>query len=178
MNERIYVGVPSQEEIKTQYNEIVGMTKEVSTIEQLLKFKELNKGIEIEVNHNNINEYNNDPIEVIRYGYKNILVYANIKDGKTQYNDYVTLFNDEGDIQFADALYYNYNEEIERVAKMGLLERVMTYDERCQLVAGKWEHKFNNNMEKEDHEEFQKDLEIFNVDRFHVYNQMNDCGNI
>lgn len=58
------------------------------------------------------------------------------------------------------------------------MENEMSYEEKCQFVADMWEYKFNTNMTKEDHEEFQKDLERFKVDRFDVYNQMHDDGNI
>lgn len=125
---RKYVGIPTQEEIIDQYNEITELVCEIDNIEKVLNFKKANSNIEIEINNKAIKEYNNEQIKTIRYEYKNILFYANIDNGIISVNPYITLFDDEGAIQFADELYNEYDKEIERVAKMGILENIKKAD--------------------------------------------------
>jgi hypothetical protein len=127
--QRKYVGIPSQEEIIQQYNEITTMTKNILTIEQMLNFQRTHysKGmlINIEINYEHIDKYKSEPIDIIRYEYKNILVYAKINNGNVEHIKTITLYNDKGSLQFADALYNEYDKEIERVATMGLLTSVL-----------------------------------------------------
>jgi hypothetical protein len=120
---RKYVGVPTQEEIIQQYNEIVVLTKDIKTLEQVQSI-ENNNILDIEINYDSVSQCNkSDKIEVIRYEYKNILVYANIQDDEIIYSTFITLYSDDG-LQFADCIYNNYDDEIERVAKMGLLKLI------------------------------------------------------
>ena len=137
MNNRKYIGVPTQDEIIQQYNEILELTKGIVTYKQVKELVKSNPNIEVEVNYDSIYNYSKMPngelksdfitnikdedIEAIRYEYKNILVYCNIENGKSSYSNYITLYSDEGD-QFGDEKYYDYEKEIERVAKMGLLK--------------------------------------------------------
>jgi len=127
MMKRKYIGVPTQEEIIQQYNELIEMTKDIITMEQILAFKQKNLDdgnyIDIEINYDSLEYYKGEPIEVIRYEYKNIMVYANIENGKVDHNPYITLYDDDGE-QFADELYYDYDKEVQRCADMGNLELV------------------------------------------------------
>lgn len=124
---RKYLGVPTQEEIIQQYSEITEMTKNIRTVAEVLEFQQTNPNdgypIDVEINYNAMSAYTNEPIEVIRYAYKNILVYADIKDGGVQHRRQITVYDDDGDIQFGDEVYNDYEQEIDRVASMGLLRR-------------------------------------------------------
>ena len=121
-NQRKYIDVPTVEEIKKQYKEILELTKDITTFEQIQDFTKNNSDtIEVEVNWDSLSCYKGEKIEVIRYEYKNILVYVDIVDGKAKPSEIITLYSDEG-LQFGDLSIDKIEEEIERVAKMGLLE--------------------------------------------------------
>lgn len=118
---RKYVGVPTQQEIIEQFNEVSKKIKNITTFEQIEKFLKNKEVNEIEINYSPLYEYDGEPIEVIRYDYKNILVYVYIENKEIKINECITLYDDYGD-QFADERFDNYEKEIERVAKMGRLE--------------------------------------------------------
>lgn len=120
-NKRKYVGVPTQEEIIEQFNQLNEITKGITTIEEILKFKEKYKSIAIEVNYDRLEEYQNETIECIRYEYKNILAYTYVEDGENKLNPYITVYSDDGE-QFAQEKFDDYEKEYNRVYKMGCLE--------------------------------------------------------
>lgn len=119
---RKYLGVPTIEEIKEQYNEILELTKDVTTFEQIKDFMKKNAGvIDIEVNGDVLSEYKGEEIEDIRYEYKNILVYRHFINGKDIYSNAITLYDDEGE-QVTDSFINKIESDIELVAKRGLLK--------------------------------------------------------
>lgn len=127
-NQRKYIDVPTIEEIKQQYREVLELTKDITTFKQIQDFIKNNSDtIEVEVNWDSLSCYKGEEIEVIRYEYKNILVYVDIVDGKTKPSDLITLYSDEG-LQFVDSSIDEIEEEIERVAKMGLLKENHSFD--------------------------------------------------
>ena len=137
LNKRKYIGVPTQEEILEQYNDVLRLTNGIKTFKQVKDFAIKNPNFDIEVNCDSIYDYikmpsgeyklefiedvEDEDIETIRYEYKNIMVYFDIEDGIGEYSDCITVYSDEGR-QFGDEKYYSYQNEIERVAAMGLLE--------------------------------------------------------
>jgi len=122
---RKYDGVPTQKEVIEQYNELKEIVSNITTLEQINKLIEQNKAdnrfMDIEINYDIIRAYNNEPITIIRYEYKNILVYYNIKDNMAIADGYVTVYSDEDGMQFTDCKYDDFDQEVERCNKMGLL---------------------------------------------------------
>lgn len=122
---RKYVGVPTKEEVETQLNELVERVKDITTIEALRKFKEENKNVLVEANYDCLDYFNDkyDELDVVRYEYKNILVYFNIFDGKAVLDENITVCSDD-DIQFDAVKLEDYDAEVERVSKFLKLELV------------------------------------------------------
>lgn len=120
-NQRKYVGIPSLEEIKEQHETILNLAKDVVTFNQVKELAEkYSKTLEIEVNWEPLSYYKGEEIEIIRYDYKNLLVYVNIEDGKAIPDDFVTLYSDDG-LQFKDAHIDKIEEEIESAYERGFL---------------------------------------------------------
>lgn len=120
-NKRKYIGIPTLEEINEQYETILNLAKDVVTFNQVKELADkYSNMLEIEVNWEPLSYYKGEEIEVIRYEYKNLLVYVDIEDGKAIPNDLITLYSDDG-LQFKDAPIDKIEEEIESGAKMGLL---------------------------------------------------------
>lgn len=125
-NQRKYIGVPTLEEIKEQYETLLNLSKDIVSFNQVQDL--LNKYpnmLDIEINYDSLECYNGEDIEVIRYEYKNLLIYMNIEDGKASLSESITLYSDDG-LQFCDTPIDKIEEEIESAYKMGLLTE---YDE-------------------------------------------------
>lgn len=122
MNNRKYIGVPTQKEINNQFTELYKLIKNISTIEQARELISNHPSIDVEINGDNLDYYKGETIETIRYEYKNILVYSNIRNNTAQIGDCITLYSDDG-LQIGDSNYYDFSEEIDEAAKMGLLEK-------------------------------------------------------
>lgn len=122
---RKYVGVPTQDEITSQFKELKDIVGNVATLEAIKEVKKNHPNIDIEINYDIMDTYDGvTPIRTIRYEYKNILVYYNIDDFGTPTADiFITVYSDDG-LQFGDHQYDVYDDEIERVAQMGLLTLV------------------------------------------------------
>lgn len=124
-NIRKYVGVPTQEEITKQFNEISSLTEGIATFKQVKEFMSKYPNIEIEINGDSVEFYDNDGIDLIRFEYKNILAYLEVDGYDSKMSEYITLYSDTG-LQFGDCKYCDYDKEIERVAKLGHLEVSVT----------------------------------------------------
>lgn len=120
--ERKYIGIPTQEEVIEQYNALKEIVKDVKTYEQIIELIKQHH-VNVEINYDDLKSFKqDDDIEVIRYEYKNILVYHYMN--KTNIDEYITVYSDDGFLQFADCLYYEFDAEVKRVAKMGLLQSI------------------------------------------------------
>lgn len=98
MSDVVYLGKPMLLEVKSQFNELMEMTKGISTINQIkeLQGQYLND-LEIEVNGDVLTNYNEeDTIDVIRYDFKNIMVYVYVKGCYLVQEDEFSIFNNEG----------------------------------------------------------------------------------
>lgn len=122
MNNRKYIGVPTQKEINSQFAELYRLIKNISTLEQVRELISNHSNIDIEINGDSLDYYKGETIETIRYEYKNILVYSDIRNNTAQVCNCITLYSDDG-LQIGDSDYYDFSEEIEEAAKMGLLEK-------------------------------------------------------
>lgn len=107
-----FINEPTREDIAKQYNEIVKMTKNVFTKEDIVQLQKNNSDFfhenleEIEINYEDIKNYKGGVIYVIRYEYKNILFYVNIEDNKTIPDEYIGVYWNEG----WDYTECNYND--------------------------------------------------------------------
>lgn len=122
MKNRKYIGVPTQKEINSQFTELHRLIKDISTIEQARELASNHPNIDVEINGDSLDYYKGEAIETIRYEYKNILVYSDIKNNTAKVCNCITLYSDDG-LQIGDSDYYDFSEEIEEAAKMGLLEK-------------------------------------------------------
>lgn len=115
---RKYLEIPTYEEVMAQYQTIVSQTKELTTISEIQQFAKQHPEYLIEINYDSVQAVDtNDEIEVVRYEYKNLMIYANIEDGDVIYYPWMTLYDDEGN-QFDDCRYLveeEYWTEINRV---------------------------------------------------------------
>ena len=57
LNKRKYIDVPSNEEIKQEYEYLASIIKDVETVEQAVEFSKKYPSIEIEINYENIEDY-------------------------------------------------------------------------------------------------------------------------
>ena len=121
LNQRKYLDVPSQKEIIEQFNEIKALIQGITTFQQVKEFSEKYPDIEVEINGEEFNLYNNEELETVRFEYKNILVYLDIEDNQSNVSECITVYDDDGE-QFADCKYFEFHTEVERVANMGLLK--------------------------------------------------------
>jgi hypothetical protein len=120
--ERIYVGVPTKQEVKTQFDYVKKIVKNAKTIEEIRAIG-IKYDMRIDVNFNEIEDYSGEVIEDVRYEYKNVMVYVHIENDKITINPYVQVFSDDWQ-QFSQELIKDYDKEVERVNKMGLLEKI------------------------------------------------------
>lgn len=122
---RKYTTVPTRKEVEEQLNSLVARVKNISTIEQLREFDTENRDVIVEANYDGIDFFDDerDELDVIRYEYKNILVYFNIHDGVAVLDEHITVYSDD-DIQFDSVKLGDYDKEVERVAQLVKFELV------------------------------------------------------
>ena len=115
---RKYLEIPAYEEVLEQYQTIVGQTQNLTTISAIQAFAQQHPEYLIEINYDSVQVVDpTDEIEVVRYEYKNLMIYASIKDGEVVYYPWMTLYDDEGN-QFDDCRYLveeEYWTEINRI---------------------------------------------------------------
>lgn len=96
-NQRKYIDVPTIEEIKQQYNEVLELIKDITTFEQVKELmKNYSRVLNVEINYNSISDYKGEEIKTIRYEYKNILFYFGIADGKAELSSPIIMYDNEG----------------------------------------------------------------------------------
>lgn len=89
----------TKNDVKNQYNELLNIVNDRITFEQIKEI--IPKVNEIEINYFNINSYEGESIEVVRYDYKDILVYFDIINGElVPREDYITIYDSYGTERF------------------------------------------------------------------------------
>ena len=118
---RKYLEIPSYEEVLEQYQTIVTQTQHLTTIEAIQAFAISHSDYLIEINYDALSEVSpGSDLEVVRYEYKNLLIYATVQEGVVEYYPWMTLYDDEGN-QFDDRPYlieHEYWSEIEGVVSL------------------------------------------------------------
>lgn len=111
---RTYLEIPAYEEVVEQYEEIETLIKEVLTMEDVYEFAKAHPQIEIEVNGDSLEEWDENEdseIDWVRFGYKNLHVYKvpNHQTNQLEMDDPFTLYSDMG-CQFNNRNYLNPTE--------------------------------------------------------------------
>lgn len=123
---RKYKTVPTKQEVEAQLNELLAKVKGIHTIEQLRQFDKDTKDVIVEANYDGIDFFDDehDVLDVIRYEYKNILVYFNINNDMAVLDEHITVYSDD-DIQFDAVKLEDYDKEVERVRKLVDIESML-----------------------------------------------------
>lgn len=82
-------------EVKKQVKELTAIVKNITTYEQAKAVENLMSN-ETEINYQPISRYDGEPIEAIRYEYKDILAYFYIEDGKARMNECISVYDEWG----------------------------------------------------------------------------------
>lgn len=149
LNKRKYIDVPSNEEIKQEYEYLASIIKDVETVEQAVEFSKKYPNIEVEINYEDIDRYletreeredrdviedergNKGEIEVIRYEYKHIMIYVYFENDKPQVKDEVYLYSDEG-VELGEAPYNDFESTLKDLYDRGFLELNPNYSEQSE----------------------------------------------